>query len=198
MLGWQAAVSSERESRINVIDWEKDNGSEVVMSAERWNASACAASSYVMAGAAKSPSMLVWRSMGDFMDVGKAFQMRKYRWSAGFVRLVGRATKPPQTTKGNFVLFYVVRGKVIARVHDSEFVVDTGMMFFVPPRALLHVVGRRFFASLTRLTLAVPQRTRIRWRMCGALAQCSPSIRLSSSTAVLVVCGEVNALYFSR
>lgn len=82
---------------------------------------------------AKTRSSLDMKTSGEGLHVAKYFQLRDEQWSNGIVELEPNVKKPLQATKSNFLVFYIVSGKVEVKLADSTLLMSTGTSFFIPP-----------------------------------------------------------------
>lgn len=88
---------------------------------------------------AKTRDMLELREVGSRSQEGpklrmcKAFNVTEERWAAGLLEVPARGSKPTQTTKTNFLVFYVAGPAIEVTIHENTSMLNSGSMFFVPP-----------------------------------------------------------------
>jgi glyoxylate utilization-related uncharacterized protein len=72
------------------------------------------------------------------LGVCKAFNVTEERWAAGLLEVPPLGEKPIQSTKANFLVFFVAGPAIEATIHNSTFQLNKGSMFFVPPGTCCH------------------------------------------------------------
>lgn len=89
---------------------------------------------------AKTRAMLALKPVGKQrlpggagLRVCKAFNVPEERWAAGLLEVPAHGTKPTQSTKSNFLVFFVASSTVEATIHTSTTRLNKGSMFFIPP-----------------------------------------------------------------
>eukprot|EP00041_Stephanoeca_diplocostata_P020406 m.455385 g.455385 ORF g.455385 m.455385 type:complete len:522 (+) comp21572_c1_seq2:289-1854(+) len=82
----------------------------------------------------KTPAMLQFTELpGLNLSVCKIFNFDDQRWASGVLELKPNSTKPSQSTKTNFLIFYVVSAQVDLTIHETKMTLPAGSCFFVPP-----------------------------------------------------------------
>lgn len=119
--------------------------------------------SLVAIALAKTQAMLTYTNVKNSpaLSVSKTFSARDMPWASGMLKVGPNSEKPRQSTKTNFLFFYVVSSSVRVTIHlqDGESVIPLGKgsMFFVPPGNVYSMVNETTReASLVFVQIKVP------------------------------------------